>query len=250
MTDPVALAVTLVVLVAVNVWVHLGPRRVQVVTGPAAALLLLAVARASGLTWAELGLAPSAALTGLAYGAAAAGLVALVYAVGVAVPATRGAFKDSRFRDGAGAAGRHALVTVPLATVLFEEVAFRGVLWGLLAADHGTTWALLGTSVLFGVWHVTPGLDLAESHTALGGGSGTVRRSRWRVVAGAVAFTTVAGLALGLLRDLSGSLVAPAVLHWATNGLGVLAAGFAWDLSKDPQAPSTRRAPPAPSREP
>ena len=51
-----AFAAVLVVLVAVNVWVHVGPRRAHLVTGPLAAAVLLLIGRAAGLSWAELGL--------------------------------------------------------------------------------------------------------------------------------------------------------------------------------------------------
>lgn len=54
MTTAVAIAVVLLALSATNVWVHLGPSRVHVVTGPLAALLLLLVARIARLTWPEL----------------------------------------------------------------------------------------------------------------------------------------------------------------------------------------------------
>jgi len=40
-----ALAVVLVLLALVNVWVHVGPRKTHVVTGPVGALALLVVAR-------------------------------------------------------------------------------------------------------------------------------------------------------------------------------------------------------------
>jgi membrane protease YdiL (CAAX protease family) len=46
-----------------------------------------------------------------------------------------------------------------------------------------------------------------------------------------VAFTTVAGLLFAELRRRSGSLLAPIGLHWATNGMGVLAAAWVWSLS-------------------
>ena len=41
-------------------------------------------------------------------------------------------------------------------------------------------------------------------------------------MAAAVGFTALAGLLLCELRRRSGSLLAAAALHWATNGLGVL----------------------------
>jgi membrane protease YdiL (CAAX protease family) len=41
-------------------------------------------------------------------------------------------------------------------------------------------------------------------------------------VAGTVALTTMGGLVFGELRRRSGSVLAGAGAHWATNGLGVL----------------------------
>ena len=46
-----------------------------------------------------------------------------------------------------------------------------------------------------------------------------------------VAFTTVAGIVFAELRRHTGSLAAPIGLHWATNGLGVLAAARVWAVS-------------------
>jgi membrane protease YdiL (CAAX protease family) len=232
MTTNAALAVTILVLAGVNVWVHVAPRGVHLVTGPLAAVLLLLVARSAGLSWAELGLGREALGPGLRYAGAAAAVVAVAYGVAVALPATRGALRDTRYRVGAGAAARTALVTIPLATVVFEEVAFRGVLWGLVAHDHGTAWATAVSSVLFGLWHVLPALDLARTNTVLRADAGAGRRRVLLTVLGTVAFTTVAGVVFAELRRSSGSLLAPAGLHWAANGLGVLASARAWVVSR------------------
>jgi membrane protease YdiL (CAAX protease family) len=40
--------------------------------------------------------------------------------------------------------------------------------------------------------------------------------------------TAAAGLVLAELRRRSGSLLAPGLLHWATNGLGYLVGALAW----------------------
>ena len=63
-------------------------------------------------------------------------------------------------------------------TVLFEEVAFRGVLWGLLRRGHGTLTATVVSSALFGLWHVLPSLGLATDNQAIGStvGKGNIRR--------------------------------------------------------------------------
>lgn len=232
MTTSAALAVTILVMAGVNVWVHVAPRGTHLVTGPLAAVVLLLVARSAGLSWAELGLGRAALGRGAWYAAAAAALVAVAYGVAVTVPATRRALRDTRYRIGAGSAVRIAFVTIPIGTVVFEEVAFRGVLWGLLAQDHGTVWATGVSSVLFGLWHVLPALDLARTNTALRADTGTGRRRVLLTVLGTVAFTTVAGIVFAELRRASGSLLAPVGLHWATNGLGVLASARAWAISR------------------
>jgi membrane protease YdiL (CAAX protease family) len=78
---------------------------------------------------------------------------------------------------------------------------------------------------------VLPALALARTNAAVKG-AGKLTRSRLLVtVAGTVVFTTVAGLLFAELRRRSGSLVAPMGLHWATNGIGILAAARVWAIS-------------------
>jgi membrane protease YdiL (CAAX protease family) len=236
-----AIAVVLVVLVMTNVWVHLGPGRVHVVTGPLAALVLLALGRMAGLTWQELGLGRQALARGLQFAVVAAVAVAIVYAAGVAIPFTRGAFRDTRYRIGPRAALYTALVAIPLGTVLFEEVAFRSVLWGLLSREFGILTATVVSACLFGLWHVLPATVLARTHTSVRGSSAqegdSARRRRVAItVFATIAFTTLAGIVFAELRRRSGSLVAPIGLHWATNGLGVLAAARVWATSPGEEA--------------
>jgi uncharacterized protein len=252
MTTAVAVAVVMFVLVATNVWVHLGPGQVHVVTGPLAALLLLVLARVAGLTWQELGLGRQTLVRGLQVSLVAAVVVAMVYSAGVAIPVTRGAFRDARYRLGLKAVLYTALVAIPLGTVLFEEVAFRGVLWGLLARDVGVPAATVLSACLFGIWHVLPALDLARTHISVKGSS-TVAADRRRVtvtVLATIAFTTLAGIIFAELRRRSGSLVAPIGLHWATNGLGVLAAARVWAISPNEVAVPEEEVPMAPVDEP
>ncbi len=252
-TTTLALVATLVVLAAVNLWVHVGPSRWQPVTGPLLAAGLLLLGRWAGLSWPQLGLGRGTLVPGLVWGGAAVTLVIAGYAVGLAVPAWRGLFLDARHAVGPLRAARRAFVVVPLGVVVFEEVAFRGVLWGLVGVEHGTLWAAVVTSVLFGLWHVLPavdgaranaagpdalgpdalGPDAAGSDAATDGGTGTGRGRvapgiLARQVVGTVAFTALAGAVFAVLRDQSGSLVAPFLLHWAANGLGILAAAWAW----------------------
>ena len=198
------------------------------VLGPAGAAALLVLARWAGLSWQELGLGRGTWRRGLTWAAAEIGAVALVFAAGAALPATRSAFRDARYHDGWGQALLTAFVLIPVGTVLLEEVAFRGVLWGLLRRVRGTRTATVVSSVLFGLWHVLPSLGLAANNEALGSAVGKSTSGQAVSVLGTVLFTSLAGVLFCELRRRSGSLLAPAGLHWATNALGVLAAAAVW----------------------
>jgi len=145
-----------------------------------------------------------------------------VYVVAAWLPATRSAFLDERYRTDMGAAVRTAFVVIPLGTILFEEVAFRGVLWGLVRKGWGSTAATLVSSAFFGLWHVLPSLRLNRVNPAVTDLVGAGTTGQVLAVAGAVLFTAAAGVLFCELRRRSGSLLAPIGLHWAVNGLGVL----------------------------
>ena len=214
-----------VVLVAINVSDHVlhPPWWVRALEGGA----LLAWARLSGLTWSQLGLGRGRLGSGCRWGLGAIGVVGTVYAGGVLVPAFRPLFQDARYDLPLSAALRTALVTIPLGTVVLEELAFRSVLWGMLSRHLRAWQVLVTTSVLFGFWHVLPSLHVGSSNKGVGEtvGSGSVL-----VPAGAVLLTTVGGLVFGGLRRRSGSLLASAGAHWAFNALGVLVGLLAWRL--------------------
>ncbi|GIE86854.1 CPBP family intramembrane glutamic endopeptidase [Actinoplanes regularis] len=218
------LGVVLAILTAVNVADKFGPRHTGLVAGPLVALTLVLIARRAGLSWHDLGLSRRTLLPGLKYALGAVAIVAVVYTAGAAIPATRVAFHDVRYHLHPGAALLTAFVVVPLGTVLLEEVAFRGVLLGLVNRHRGATWASITSSVLFGLWHILPSLRLTQVNQAVGAALGVGLTGRILAILGAVAFTALAGLLLCELRRRSGSLLAAAALHWATNGLGLLIA--------------------------
>jgi membrane protease YdiL (CAAX protease family) len=222
------LGAVVMILAAVNVADKFGPRHTGLVVGPLVALGLVLFARRAGLSWHDLGLSRRTLLPGLKYAVGAVVAVAVVYGIGIALPLTRPAFHDVRYQLHPGAALLTAFIVVPLGTVLLEEIAFRGVLLGLVNRHRGAVWASITSSVLFGLWHILPSLRLGQANQAVGSALGTDTTGRVLAVLGAVAFTAVAGLLLCELRRRSGSLLAAAALHWATNGLGLLvAAGLA-----------------------
>lgn len=212
----------MVILAAVNVANRFGPPGTGLVAGPLVALVLVLLGRRAGLTWHDLGLSRSTLLPGLKWAIGSVAVVAVVYAIGAAVPFTRPAFQDVRYHLHLSAALLTAFVVVPLGTVLLEEVAFRGVLLGLVNRHRGAVWASVTSSVLFGLWHILPSLRLNSANEAVGSAFGTGVTGQFLAVAGAVGFTALAGLLLCELRRRSGSLLATAALHWATNGLGLL----------------------------
>lgn len=199
------------------------PDEVYVPVNLTAGALLVAAARHHGYDWDTIGLSRTGVGPGLRWGAVGAGVVALGLAAALAWPPAAPFLADQRVA-GLSLAGLafQVGVRIPLGTVLFEEVAFRGVLLGAWAREHSVPAAVVGSSAIFGVWHIGPTLvALTENEVALGPwGTGAA-------VAGGVAATAAAGAVFAVLRLRTGGIVAPALVHLATNALGTLAAYWA-----------------------
>jgi len=224
---------TLVVgaLAVVNVAKHRLPPG-DVSLSAAAALALLVVARRSGLSWEQLGLGKEQMRSGGLWALATLLLVSGAYAAGVLLPWTRGAFLDSRYQQSLPRALTSALLVIPVGTVLLEEVAFRSVLWGMLQRHTTTRGVLTASSALFGLWHILPSLHSAPGGQGMGEESSRRVSEKAVVALGTVAFTAAGGAVAGELRRRSGSVLASAGMHWATNGLGVLFALAAGRLER------------------
>src|SRR5215218_8925761 len=216
--DLVVSGAVVLVLAAINVTDHLlhPPWWVRALEGAG----LLTWARLDGLSWSQLGLGRDRLASGCRWALGAIGVVAGVYVVGVLLPLTRPAFQDVRYDLPLGEALRTAFVVIPFGTVALEELAFRSVLWGVLARHLRQWQVLVTTSVLFGFWHVIPALRVGETNRGVSEAVGAAGSAP--LVAGTVALTTVGGLVFGEMRRRSGSVIASAGAHWATNGLGVL----------------------------
>ncbi|MEV7617195.1 CPBP family intramembrane glutamic endopeptidase [Streptomyces sp. NPDC089799] len=218
-----AVGLTVAVLAAANLAVHRWPGPPGLLTAVAGTALLLAVLRWAGGTPADAGLAPDTLARGARWALVLIGLVAAVYLAAALLPATRVLFQDSRYEAMTGGEVLlRAFVLVPVGTVLLEETAFRGVLYGLVDRDHGAVRATAVSSVLFGLWHVLPSLGLATAKPAVEGVFGDSAAGAALAVLSAVLFTAAAGVLFCELRRRSGSLLAPMGLHWAVNALGYL----------------------------
>jgi uncharacterized protein len=110
-------------------------------------------------------------------------------------------------------------VRIPIGTVLWEEVAFRGVLQASLRRILPTPAAIAVTSGIFGLWHVRPTWQALR----VNGLADDRLRGAARVGAG-VAVTAAGGALLSWLRERSGGLAAPIALHLVTNSGGAIAA--------------------------
>lgn len=198
-------------------------RRWYPVVNGGAAAALLGAALVSGLSVSDLGLGRDRLGSGLRCGSAAAVPVVAAYGVAVLTPAFRPLLDDQRV---AGLDRRQlayqVLLRIPVGTVAWEEIAFRGVLQASLGRVLEEPWASAVGAAVFGVWHIRPTAGaLAVNGLAVG------RGARILAVTGVVAGTAGAGVLLSLLRERSGSLVAPVLLHLAANCTGPLASALA-----------------------
>lgn len=210
-----------VALLAWNNVVHLlpGTASAYVPLNAAATGVVVATARRCGLSWSDLGLRRDSMRSGARWGGAVAAAVAGAFLVVAVVPGLRGLLDDARVRRlDLVEVVYHALVRIPIGTVLLEEVAFRGALFGALVRVSDPRRAAVVSSVVFGLWHVRPTLGLLNANDIAPDAA-----ARAGMVTAAVAFTAVGGLLFCLLRVRSGSTVAPILAHVATNSFGLVA---------------------------
>jgi membrane protease YdiL (CAAX protease family) len=179
----------------------------------------LAAAALSGLTQADLGLGRGRWLPGRT-GYRLAATVGAGWLLVAVVPAARPLLGDKRITSlGGRAAAYQALIRIPVGTALWEEIAFRGVLQAALRRVMPRATAIAVTSCVFGLWHIRPTLQALRAN-----GLASTRGRAVAGVAAAVATTTAGGVVFSWLRERSGSLTAPILLHVATNSGGLIAA--------------------------
>lgn len=135
---------------------------------------------------------------------------------------TRRLVADERVRGvGARELAYRMLVRIPAGTAFLEEVAFRGVLYAAWRPD-GAIAAAAFSSIAFGLWHVTPTLNLIRANrpsaSPIGAAAG---------MAAAVVVTAAAGVGFAALREACGGLGAPMGFHAALNSATTAGAALA-----------------------
>ncbi|MBF6425962.1 CPBP family intramembrane metalloprotease [Nocardia cyriacigeorgica] len=146
---------------------------------------------------------------GWRYGLAGAGVVAAGYGAALAFPAVRRELAERPDRAPGVSTVEWVGVHIPFGTVYSEELVFRATLDPLLDKTFRPAIATLLGATTFGLWHIAPARAAGEN------------------VPVTVAVTAAAGAVFGLLRRRTDSATAPALLHWAINAGGALAARFA-----------------------
>lgn len=225
--DAVDVLAVILGLATINLTAHFTSLSSAIATVPVGVAALLAMAKARGMTLADLGLGRGTRRRGLYYGLGAATLVLATVSAAVALPVTRGFFFNEAYAN-LRTALFAALILIPLQTVLPEELAFRGVLHGTLARMGGTKAVFIGGSALFGLWHIASSLSLTATNVGLTAMLGSGTAAQWAGVGLAVVATAGAGAGLTWLRHRTDSVLAPIGLHWALNAVGALAAAAAW----------------------
>lgn len=217
MSTRAALGATLVLTVLVNVvrsvWV---PDRFDPWITIALGVVVALIALAAAMTADELGLARTAIPSGLRWGLGVVAVIVAGLAVVVLVPSLQSVLEDDRAEVSLRSMLWRALVVIPVATVVVEELLFRGVLLGLLQRLLSPGRALIACAAVFGLWHLLP--------VWRGGGAGVGGGGSIGAVAGTFAATFAAGIGFGWLRQRSGSLIAPICAHIGTNSATFAAA--------------------------
>ena len=213
-------------VVAYNSLMGLVPESVRDVIYVPVNLAFFGVLAAGFIPWfrltpAELGLAPRGFRKSATLGLVIGVLVPLPVFLMVIVPGL--GTEDttaSRFADASvGEFIYQTAVRIPLGTALFEEMLFRGLLYGALLRFSGHRSAILGSSAVFGLWHVRPTHEMLSE-------SGTLSAD-WAIglaIAGAVVVTFVGGLLFGWLRYKTGHVAGGVVAHALINSLSATAA--------------------------
>jgi CAAX protease family protein len=169
----------------------------------------------------ELGIEGNSSRVAAMAGVASVVLVAPLYVLALLEP-TAQLIADERVAELSDSqVAFQALIRIPLGTALFEEFAFRGVLFGVFSR-RGFLFGAVASSVPFGLWHIRPALEVVDAnapdaHASLVG----------LLVVSAVVVTAAAGVGFCWLRRIGGGILAPTVLHAGVNSLSLVASAIA-----------------------
>ncbi len=187
--------------------------------------LSLLIARRAGTTWTSMGLRPDRARRGATVGGVVIGLITIGVVISVVgsafFPELRDLFERKDIVNGSiGWTLFQAFIRIPLATALYEEVLFRGIVFGMFVRRYSPLVSGIVTSLLFGLWHILPTFEMSPI-----GDTGTYVGVAATII-GSVVGTAIAGLGFLLVRLYANSTIASVLAHIATNSIAMLGALF------------------------
>ncbi|MCK4575714.1 CPBP family intramembrane metalloprotease [candidate division WOR-3 bacterium] len=101
---------------------------------------------------------------------------------------------------------------IPLGTALFEEMLFRGILYGYLIKKCSAWKTVLFTSLLFSLWHITPALETVRYNFQVG--AVLLGIGLWLLF---LVSSFIAGLLIGWVRyrgkNIAGCIIAHALIN-------------------------------------
>lgn len=134
-------------------------------------------------------------------------------------------FQDERFNKSFAETIIYALIIIPLATAIFEELLFRGLLLSWLQKSLSFRKSQVFSSTLFGLWHVIPSIGVQTTLI-----SEDLKAFEQIIIISAIVLATFfAGMILCELKNRFNSLYIPIAAHWTINGLGIIFAYLAWN---------------------
>jgi membrane protease YdiL (CAAX protease family) len=192
----------------------------HVLTHAAAGLVAGGAALALGATTDDLGWSRATAGRGLRIGGLIAAGVFGTLATVALVPAADPLLADPRVDDARRRdLARQAVLDIPIGTAVYEELVFRSALLGLALRRSSPAAAVATTSALFGLWHVLPAMEDRRRDPRV------AARPLAATVVPTVLGTAAAGVGFAALRLWSGSVIAPILVHAATNVGALVASG-------------------------
>ncbi|HSX53638.1 MAG TPA: CPBP family intramembrane glutamic endopeptidase [Patescibacteria group bacterium] len=184
--------------------------------------ILFMVYKFTRLSLDSIGLSRRSIKPGLKYGCYIVLVILFVMLVAFFIDKT--IYKDPRYHRNLSTALYSVLILLPLKTVIFEEIAFRGILPAiLLKIRNERRFAAIVASLAFGLWHVFSATKIGNYHIG-----GNVNIPGIAVIGGVFIATSLFGYLLCELRLRSNSLVAPIIVHWFLNGFGIVLASLSW----------------------
>lgn len=184
------------------------------------------------ITFSSLGISIDSLIKGAVIGLAASFLIIALAFVLASLPIFHGYFlsQHSILKTKTSRIVYETVVRIPIITALFEEIIFRGFLLAVFLIYLPTIWAVALSSIVFGLWHVFPAINtMNENHYK----KFKANKSGGKLyIAGNVLATAGAGVVFSILRLMSGSIIAPWLVHWAINAGGVVSVLFAKSRSE------------------